>query len=56
MKAPDEMLKASDPAALELLAKFDRVVMPNLGLSDAEVEQVIAYIGNEGQRTLPNPN
>lgn len=42
IKSPDEMLK-TDPIAKELLAKY-KTPMPNLGLSDQEVADVIDYM------------
>lgn len=42
LKAPDQMLK-TDPIAQELLAKF-KTPMPNLGLTDQEVTDVIDYM------------
>jgi protein SCO1/2 len=44
IKAPDTMLEEKDPIALELLASHGNVPMPNLGLSDAEVTDVVAFL------------
>jgi protein SCO1/2 len=41
---PDEMLKAGDPAAKALLSQYKQMRMPNLGLSDQQVSDVIAYL------------
>jgi nitrite reductase (NO-forming) len=43
---PDRMLAEGDPIATELLAQFHNVPMPNLQLSPADVENVIAYLEN----------
>lgn len=43
--APDVMLAAGDPIAAQLLVDYNNVPMPNLGLTDAEVASVIAYLG-----------
>lgn len=41
---PDEMLKAGDPLAQALLAKYKDLRMPNLQLSHQQVTDVIAYL------------
>ena len=43
MKDPTAML-SSDPAAKELLKKFNGVPMPNLGLNDEQIANVLAYV------------
>jgi len=43
---PDKMLAEGDPIAAQLLMKFNHVPMPNLQLSAAEVDHVIAYLEN----------
>lgn len=45
---PDVMLAEGDPIATQLLSDFNGVPMPNLGLSDAEVASVIAYLDTPG--------
>lgn len=44
--APDKKFAAGDPAATQLLAQFNNVPMPNLGLSAAEVDSLVAYLQN----------
>ncbi len=44
LTAPDQML-TSDPDAQALLAKYNNVPMPNLGLKPDEVSALIAYLG-----------
>ncbi len=44
LKAPDEMLAAKDPIAIKQFEKFDRIIMPNLKLTDAEVKALIDYL------------
>jgi len=46
--APDEMLKAGDPLATALFREYNQMRMPNLGLSDQQVSDVIAYL--DGRR------
>lgn len=48
LKNPDEMLK-TDPIAKEMLKEY-MVPMPNQGLSDKEVEALIAYMKYEHQQ------
>ncbi len=42
--APDRVLAEKDPIATELLAQYNNLAMPNLGLTDAEVASVIAFL------------
>lgn len=44
LTAPDQML-ASDPDAQAMLAQYNNVPMPNLGLTPDEVAALIAYMG-----------
>ena len=44
LTAPDQML-ASDPDAQAMLAQYNNVPMPNLGLKPDEVAALIAYLG-----------
>ncbi|MDI6696695.1 MAG: c-type cytochrome [Anaerolineales bacterium] len=46
ISAPDQMLASGDPIATQLLAEYNNVPMPNLALSPAEVEALIAYLEN----------
>ncbi|MBT5775601.1 MAG: cytochrome c [Dehalococcoidia bacterium] len=40
---PPAMIADGDPIAVELLAQFNNVQMPALGLTDADVESLVAY-------------
>jgi len=42
--SPDDMLKAGDPIARELVAKYKELRMPNLLLSDEQIKDLIAYL------------
>ncbi|MBJ6727143.1 c-type cytochrome [Geomesophilobacter sediminis] len=42
--APDKLAAAKDPAQLELVKKFG-MEMPNLGVSRADAEKIIAFLG-----------
>ena len=44
LAAPDKLLAGGDPIALQLLAEFNNVPMPNMGLTEAEVQALIAYM------------
>ena len=44
LAAPDEMLNDGDPVATALLAQYNGIRMPNLGLSDQDIHEVIAYL------------
>ncbi|PYP74187.1 MAG: hypothetical protein DMD41_02900 [Gemmatimonadetes bacterium] len=46
LKTPDQML-ASDSTAQALLAQFNNTKMPNLHLSDKEVDALLHYIAQE---------
>lgn len=50
MKEPDKMLKEQDPLATALLAEYHNLPMPNLGLSDVEIHDVLSYIDIESHR------
>ena len=53
IKEPDVMLKEKDPLALQLYEQYDRVAMPNLLLSDGDIEAIIAYMDEETLRLQP---
>lgn len=44
IKEPDKLLAEGDPVAVDLLKQFNNVPMPNLGLSDRQVEVVLRYL------------
>lgn len=43
--APDQVLASGDPIATELFDKFNKIPMPNLGLTPEEVAALITYMG-----------
>jgi len=53
LRAPDQMLADKDPIAVDLLARYKNVSMPNLHLSDGEIATVLTYL--EAQR-VPAPS
>lgn len=42
--APDQMRASKDPIAIELFAKYNKVSMPNVGLTSTEVADLISYL------------
>ncbi len=47
IKAPDVMIAAKDPVITAQLAQFRNLAMPNLKLSDNDVQEVMAFIERE---------
>jgi cytochrome c2 len=45
---PDVLLSSDDPTAAELLQEYQGIVMPNLGVTDAEAEALIAFLESGG--------
>jgi protein SCO1/2 len=50
MAEPDKMLAEKDPLAMKLLAEYNNLPMPNLGLNGVEIQDVLAYIDEESHR------
>ncbi len=50
IKEPDRMIAEKDPIVMELLKESKNVPMVPLGLNDAEVEAVIAYLKSTEQQ------
>jgi mono/diheme cytochrome c family protein len=46
MMEPDKMLAEGDPIAAQLLAEFNNLPMPNLGLTPADAASILAYLEN----------
>lgn len=44
IKTPDKVLADNDPIAVDLYKRYKKIVMPNLRLSDREVEELITYM------------
>jgi mono/diheme cytochrome c family protein len=55
IKTPDKMLAAEDPIAMQLLAEFNNIPMPNMGLSDDEVADLLAYFQSVDGTAPPAP-
>jgi mono/diheme cytochrome c family protein len=50
---PDVLLAEGDPIATQLLAEFNNIPMPNLGLTDAEVQSLITYFETADPAAAP---
>lgn len=50
LAAPDKMLEAKDPVALELFEAYNGVQMPNIRLSELERRNVLEYLATESRR------
>jgi protein SCO1/2 len=44
LKAPDKLLAEKDPLAVALYYRYNKVMMPNLRLSDLDIESVLDYM------------
>lgn len=55
IKEPDKMLAEKDATAVQLLQEYNNVPMTNMGLTDSEVAQVIAYLGSFDAGAAPAP-
>ena len=51
---PDRMIADGDPLALELLAQYNNIPMPNQNLSLSEIDALLAYLG-VAPPSLPSP-
>lgn len=47
---PDKMLAEKDPLAMDLLAAYGNVPMPNLRLDGADIQALLVYIAEESSR------
>jgi protein SCO1/2 len=52
LKAPDAMIAERDPVALELLAQYRDLRMPNLSLNDVDVASLIEFMESESLRAV----
>ena len=50
IQEPDKVLAAQDPVVIQLFNEFDRVVMPNKQVTQAQAESLIAYIKRESDK------
>jgi hypothetical protein len=52
IKEPDTLLAENDPIAMQLLQEANNIPMVPLGLSDADVVEVIAYLKSTEQQAI----
>jgi cytochrome oxidase Cu insertion factor (SCO1/SenC/PrrC family) len=50
MKEPNKMLAEKEPLAMALLAEYNNIAMPNLGLTVVDIQDLFAYIEEESRR------
>lgn len=50
---PDKVIAAGDPIAKQLLREYNNVPMPNLGVTEAQIGPLLAFLGFKG--TSPPP-
>ena len=50
IKEPDRMMAEKDPTVMAMMAKYRGLPMPNLKLTNADVAEVIDYLGDETKR------
>jgi protein SCO1/2 len=50
IRSPNEVLAAKDPVATALYAKYRRVPMPTLGLTERDVEHLIGYLESQNAK------
>jgi len=56
IKGPDKVLAEGDPIATQLFQEFNNIPMPNLGLTDAQVASLLAYLESQaGGAAAPQP-
>ena len=53
ISAPDKMLAAKDPIAMQLFSEYNNIAMPNMGLTDAQVASLIAYLETQTGASTP---
>jgi len=44
LKEPDKMLAEKDPTAINLYNRYNKIIMPNLRLSDSDIEVLILFM------------
>lgn len=49
IREPDRMIAEKDPTAMALLAQFNQVPMPNLGVTEAETKAIVDHIARTSE-------
>ena len=52
ISAPDKVLASGDPVAGKLLKEYGGVAMPNLGLSNSQVDALLAYLAESASQKV----
>lgn len=55
LKEPDKMLAEQDPIAIDLYNRYNKVLMPNLRLSDGDVETLIKFMEDNSKASAEQP-
>ncbi len=55
IKEPDKVLAEGDETARQLFEQYNKIPMPNLGLTDSEVAALIAYFESVDSANVPVP-
>lgn len=50
---PDRMVAEKDPVAVRLVEQFNRFVMPNLGLKETQIRDLLAYLRKASEAAPP---
>jgi mono/diheme cytochrome c family protein len=53
--SPKELLAQEDPLLKQLVQEYDGLIMPNIGLSPEEAEEVLAYLEAQSEEPKPSP-
>lgn len=53
--APEKLVAENDPTVVRMVEKYNRIVMPNLGLGEAEARALIAYLASASTAVSPPP-
>lgn len=56
IREPDRMLAERDPTAMAMMARYRNLAMPNLGLRESEVREVIDYLRRRDEETAARTN
>ena len=50
IRQPDVMIREKDPIAIDLLAKYSNIAMPNLGIGESDAAALSAYLATNGEK------
>ena len=50
LKEPDQMLKEKDPIAMSLYEQYNQIAMPNLGLTQVDVMDLLRYMTEQAEK------